>query len=186
MAGSGSGGSSGGGGANAIGALGLGLQALGAIQGAFGAYYQGRIMRSQLKLQAAISEINAKVAENAAQMALLRGQRAEGISRLKTAQLKSDQKVALAANGVDLTGSPSVDNILGTTDFMGELDALTINQNAVADANNFRTQSANYGAQATMSAAQASGVNAGAMAFNSLLGSAGQFAQSAYQYKKNS
>ena len=118
-------------------------------------------------------------------MALLRGQRAEGISRLKTAQLKSDQKVALAANGVDLTGSPSVDNILGTTDFMGELDALTINQNAVADANNFRTQSANYGAQATMSAAQASGVNPGLQVYSSLLGDAGQFARSAYQYYKN-
>lgn len=188
MAGSGGGSggasSSSGANANAIGGLGLGLMALGAIQGAFGAYYQGRMLKTQLKLQAAMSEINARVAENAAQGALMRGQRAEGISRLKTAQLKSTQRVAMAANGIDLAGGGTVDNITGTTDFMGELDALTISQNAVAEANNYRTQSSNYTAQAGMSAAQASGISPGTQAFNSLLGSAGQFAMSAYQYKK--
>ena len=168
----------------ALGALGLGLTALSMIQGAFASYQQGKILRSQLRLQAEISQLNARVAEGAAQSALARGQRAEQNIKLKTGQLKAQQRVALAANGIDLAGGGIVDNIEDSTTVMGELDALTISQDAALEALNFRTQGINYRAQAGMASAQASGINPGLSAFTSLLGSAGQFATSAYQYQK--
>jgi hypothetical protein len=113
---------------------------------------QGRSQKLELDLKATISGINARLAETAAQSTLLTGQRQEQGQRLKTAQLKSTQRNQMAARGIDL-GSDTATNILTTTDVMGEIDANTIEANAVRAAWGYRTEGVNYQIDAAMATA---------------------------------
>lgn len=154
-----------------------------AASSAIGSYYSAKTQAANLAGQAAIADINAQVAENTAQSALLAGQREEQSSRLRTAQLKSTQRTGMAANGIDL-GSDTALNILTTTDLMGEADANTIAANAVRSAWGYRTQGANYKAEAAGARATASGISPTTAAASSLLGSAGNVASSWYSLNK--
>lgn len=155
--------------------MGFELAAAGAVMGAMGAYNSAGQQKSSLNFQAGMSDINARMAEQAAQTTLSAGQRDEQNARLKTAALKGTQTANLAANGVDL-GSGSATNILTTTDVMGESDALTINANTSRAALAQRTQAVNYQNDALLKRATAGSINPGMAAFSSLLGSAGSVA----------
>jgi len=113
---------------------------------------QGKSQKLELDLKATISGINARLAETAAQTTLLTGQRQEQGQRLKTAQLKSTQRNQMAARGIDLRSDTAL-NILTTTDVMGEIDAQTIEANAVRAAWGYRTEGVNYQIDAAMAAA---------------------------------
>jgi activator of 2-hydroxyglutaryl-CoA dehydratase len=159
------------------------LMAIGAIGSAFGSYYQAKAQRAQLRLQADLSRINARVAESAAQSTLLAGQRQEQGVRMRTAQLKSRQRATMAARGIDL-GSDTAVNILTGTDVMGEIDANTVAANAVRAAWGYRTEGTNSQIAASMSEANARGVSPGASAATSLLGNAGSVASTYYSLNK--
>lgn len=161
----------------------LALQIGGAISGAVGSYYAAKSQRTELNYQASIANVNARIAELGAQSELQRGQREEQAVRLKTARLKSAQRVALAANGVDL-GEGSAAEIQASTDYMGEIDAETVASNAVRSAWGYRTQAMNYQNDALMKTTAASNINPGRQAASSLLGSAGQVASSWYSLNK--
>ena len=111
----------------------LGMQAAGAAMGTVGSYYSARNTKSNLQLQANLADTNAQIAELGAQSALAQGAKEEQRSRLQTTALKKSQRVALAANGVDL-GQGSAAEILTSTDLMGDIDANTIKANAVRNA----------------------------------------------------
>lgn len=171
------------------------MMGAGAVSSAVGAYYSARSAKNSLKHQARMAEINARIAETNAQInelgaqsALLQGQRQEQSSRLSAAQLKSMQRSSMAANGVDLS-SVTAQNILNTTDFMGEADALTIQRNALQAAWGYRTQGVNalgeasaQRSQAAMNRVDASGVSAFGLAANSLIGSATAVAPRWYEW----
>jgi hypothetical protein len=159
------------------------LMVIGAIGSAFGSYYQAKAQRTQLRLQADISRINARVAEGAAQSTLLAGQRQEQATRLKTAKLKSTQRATMAARGIDL-GSDTALTILTGTDVMGEIDANTVAANAVRAAWGYRTEGTNSQIAASMSEANARGVSPMASATSSLLGNAGSVASTYYSLNK--
>ena len=161
------------------------MSTFGAINSAIGTYYQSQAMSNNLKFQADMSKINAGVAESNAQATLLAGQRAQQNVRLRTAKLKAQQKVSMAANGVDL-GSRSATNILTTTDTMGEIDALTVESNAIRAAFGYRTQSVNDMNTSRMSSAAADGISPYGSAASSLLGNAGSVASSWYRNSKGS
>lgn len=156
------------------------MLALGAITSAYGAFAAARSTQIQLDLQADLALINARLSESSAQQSLIAGQRQVQAQRLKTAQLKGSQRAALAASGVDLQEG-SAANILRTTDVMGEIDADTIEYNAVRAAWGYRTQRANSIAAATMARANADSANPLAAGTASLLGSAGSVA---YNYAR--
>ena len=143
----------------------------GAVSSAVGAYYSARSAKNSLKHQARMAEINAQISELGAKSALLQGQRQEQASRLAAGQLKSRQRVSMAANGIDLA-SDTPQNILNTTDFMSEADALTIQRNALQAAWGYRTQATNQQIGATMARADAGGVSPFVSAATSLVGSA--------------
>jgi hypothetical protein len=113
---------------------------------------QGKSQKLELDLKATVSDINARLAETAAQTTLLTGQRQEQGQRLKTAQLKSTQRNRMAARGIDLRSDTAL-NILTTTDVMGEIDAQTIEANAVRAAWGYRTEGVNYQIDAAMATA---------------------------------
>lgn len=153
------------------GSAGGAMSIAGAVSSAVGAYYSARSAKNSLKHQARMAEINAQISELGAKSALLQGQRQEQASRLAAGQLKSRQRVSMAANGIDLA-SDTPQNILNTTDFMSEADALTIQRNALQAAWGYRTQATNQQIGATMARADAGGVSPFMSAATSLVGSA--------------
>lgn len=165
------------------GAAGVFLQGLGALSSANSARASAESTQAQLNFQANLGDINARINETQAQQTLLAGQREEQKSRIATANLKGTQRASLAANGVDL-GVGSAAQILTSTDVMGEIDAETIQANAIKSAWGYRTQGANQKAQATSSRAAAGAISPDSAFTSSLIGGAGQVASSWYQYNK--
>lgn len=159
------------------------LMGIGAIGGAVGSYFSAQSNKIQLNLQADLARINARISETAAKSALAAGEREVQAVRLRTGQMKAKQRVNFAASGLDLS-SGSVQDVFNTTDFMGEIDANTVEANAIRAAWGYRTQASNFQTEALMSSANASGVSATGSAFNSLLGSAAYAAPTYYQMTK--
>lgn len=155
-------------------------QGAGGIASAVGSFASASAQRSSLGAQAAIANINARIAELGAQSVLNQGKQQVAQTTLKYGALKSSQRAALAANGVDL-GVGNAAEIQASTDIMKETDANTIKANAIRSAWGYRTQAANYQSDALMKKAQASGISPGVSAATSLLGSAGQVSSSWYK-----
>lgn len=157
----------------------VGLQATGAAANTVGAYYGAKSQKSSLEFQAQLDDINARLAESSAQTILFQGQREEQRSRLQTAQMKSAQRVALAANGVDLTEGSAAE-ILTSTDVLGESDANTIHANAVRAAWGQRTQATNLQIDAMGKRTAARAISPNMAATSTLLSGATQVASSWY------
>ena len=159
---------------------GMGMSVIGAISSAIGSYYSAQSAKNTLKHQARMGEINARIAELGARSALMQGQRQEQSVRLRGAQVKSRQRVSMAANGIDIANSPTALNLLTSTDYFTESDALTVQRNALASAWGYRTQATDYRSQATMARADARGVSPFSSAATSLIGSANAVADRWY------
>ena len=123
--------------------MGIGASVAGTIMGAGGAYSQASGQRSALQYEASVARSNAQIAGWQASDAVRNGQIAEENQDLKTGSIMGSQRAALAANGVDL-GSGSANDVLTTTQFMGNRDALQIHDNAMMQAWGYRTQQQNY------------------------------------------
>lgn len=171
-------------GAGFFGPASLALQASGALMGIVSSYYSAKSQKSSLRYQAEIAEINAGLAELSAQNELLAGQREEQKLRMRTGAIKAGQRVAMAANGIDIANSPTAQNILNSTDILGEIDAQTIQANAVRSAWGYRTQASNLTSEAAAGRATASGISPGMSALSSMLTGAGQVASSWYSLNK--
>ena len=156
----------------------------GAATGAIGSYFSAATQKANLKGQAAVAEANARMAELSAQSALNQGQKKVGQLTLQAGQLKSRQRVSLAANGIDL-GVGSAAELQASTDIMAEIDKNTIETDATYAAWGIRTQATNYQNEALMARSAAGAISPGMSAFSSLLGSAGSVASSWYKYNKN-
>lgn len=183
----------------------LGMQAMGALSSAGAASGAAASTKADLAFKSKIAsinsqsimdaaEINKKTTEEAAQTSMLAGEQDAHKIQLGASQLKSHQKVSLAANGIDLS-SDTAQQILNTTDVMSEADVNTVQTNAVRQAWGYRmqgeaamgrarTEAANESAQAGRSAAASSAIDPNMSYKTSLLGSAGQVAGSWYQYSK--
>lgn len=161
----------------------LGAQGFGAASSAVSSYYSAQSQKASLGLQATIADINAQTAESATQQALYSGQRQEQASRLRTANLKGQQTASLAANGIDL-GQGSALRVLTDTDTLGQIDANTIQANAVRSAWGYRTQATNYQNQALQARSAAGAISPGMALATSLLGGATQVAGSWYSFNK--
>lgn len=164
--------------------LSLGLQTAGAISGAVGGFYSAKMTKNQLAFEADMARINARIAELGARSALDRGQKEVAGLTLQAGQLKSRQRAAMAANGIDL-GTGSAAEVQASTDIMKEIDKNTIEANAVRSAWGYRTEAANYQSAAMMKEGSAAGINPLMAGASSLLTGATQVASSWYQFKRN-
>lgn len=163
--------------------VGIGSQIAGGAMSTIGAYSQAQAQRSLLTSQANIDDINARLSDAAAQSARESGSRQVQASRLATARLKSSQRASLAANGVDLSVGSAAEQ-LTSTDVLGEMDANTLEANALRSAWGYRMQGVNYRNDALMRRAGADAISPWLAAGSSLLTSAGNVAASWYNYKK--
>lgn len=161
----------------------VGLQIAGTANNAVSAYYGAKGQKQALNFQAQMDDINARLAESSAQTILFQGQREEQHSRLQTAQLKGSQRVALAANGVDLAEGSAAE-LLTTTDVMGEVDANTIRANAVRAAWGQRSQGTNMQIEAMGKRSAARAISPNSAATSTLLSGATQVASTWYMGTK--
>jgi len=161
----------------------IALQGAGAASSVLGAYYGAQSQKSALNYQADIADINARMAEQSAQAELLRGEREYQAVRIKSANQKSKQRVALAANGVDLSQGTAVE-VQTSNDVMGEIDANTVQSNAIRAAWGHRIQGTNMQNEALMKRASASSINPEMAAFSTLVSEGAKLGQSYLGMKK--
>lgn len=149
---------------------------------AFSQYRQAQAQRANLKYQAAVNRNNSIYQQQAeernialAEDARKRGETEVYRQRLRTKQVAAEQQSAFAAGGVDLSVGSPVD-LIGDIFQLGELDALTISNNADREAGRFedaafqnRVNASNYDAQSNLLSSQASGISPAFAAFGSIL-----------------
>jgi len=169
--------------ASGIGNVGLGLQAFGVGASAFGSYNLGNAQKSVLNYESSVATNNATLANYQANVAQQVGDQQLNDSELRTAQLFGTQRATLGANGVDL-GSGSANEVLASTKYMGERDALTIQNNTANQVWGYKTQGQNYTSEAAADSATANAINPRMAAATSLLGGAGIVASNWYKQIK--
>lgn len=103
------------------------------------ALIQGQQAAAQGEATAQANLQNAAFAEEAANDAIARGGMDEDQQRLATRAAIGTQRAGFAANGVDVNSGSAAD-IQDDTAALGELDALTIRNNAAREAWGYRTQ----------------------------------------------
>lgn len=140
---------------------------VGAGISAYGMVQQGKTAQQ-------IANNNAKMAEYAAQDAQKRGEEDAMAAQRKAAALKSSQRVALAANGLDLSYGTAAD-LQDQTDFFGQADAATARTNASREAWRLRA-----GGQQEIAQGNAARSNANMQAAGTLISAAGSVASKWY------
>lgn len=160
------------------------VQGAGVFMGAIGARSAAQGQRASLNYRADIAEINAAMDEQQIQSVLLTSQRQQSRVLLKGGQVKASQRVASAANGVDLQDSDTTNRLLASTEFMRQSDALIIDANAVQQAEALRMKKVNDENDARMSRATANAINPNVAFASTLLQGAGQVAGSWYMMNK--
>jgi hypothetical protein len=138
---------------------------------AVGAMSQAEAQRDALNYQSQVARNNATLAQYQAKDAVERGQAEEQNRRLRTAATFSDQRAQLAANGIDL-GEGIATDLLATTKYIGEHDALTARNNAAREAWGYRAKARGFLDESAMKDATAGGINPLMAGATSLLGSA--------------
>lgn len=164
--------------AGQMGAAGLIGQIGGAASSAFGSYFSTATQNANLSGQAAVADVNARIAELGAQSALVQGQQQIAALTMKAGQIKGSQRAALAANGIGMDSKSAIE-LQASTDLMKEIDRNTLETNALKNALGYRAQSMNFQNEALVKRAS-KGSPFGAFA-TSLLGSAGSVATSWYK-----
>lgn len=160
----------------------LALTALSTGAAMYGQYQQSKAQNAAAEYNARLAERNAKQAELEAQYALDVGKVEENKQRLQTKQLLGAQRAASASGGLLADSGSNLDLNLDTAGF-GELDALTIRNNAAKDAWGIRQNAQNYIGQANLSRMSKSSPALGMT--GSLLSGASSMAGQLYQYRRD-
>lgn len=137
-----------------------------------------------LRYQADVDANNQIIQERLANDAVERGKEEERLHRIKIGQLKGQQINAFAKNGVAVdSGSPL--DVLSDTAMIGELEALTIRNNAEREAYGYRVNAMNYGASSQNNRTASSVAKKQGSGLTSVLSTAGSVADKWYTYNKS-
>lgn len=161
----------------------IAMMGAGAASSTIGSYFGAKNQKSLLNGQAELADINARIAELSAVGELSRGRAQTNAIGLQHGQLKSRQRTALAANGVDM-GEGSAAEVQTSGDMMSEIDRNTAEANAVRSAWGYRAQATNLKNDALVKRATAGGISPGMQAFSTLLSEGGKVAGSWYGMNK--
>ena len=159
------------------------LGAIGGLQAGLGSYYSAKSLESNLRFQASIADINARMSENVAQSILDAGNKAQGQVSLKAGQVAGSQRASQGSRGI-VAGVGNAAEEIATTNLMKETDMLTINANAVRQAGAARMQGTNYANDSLMNGTTADSISPFSAASTSMLNSATSVASSWYNSKK--
>lgn len=136
------------------------IAVVGGVMGAQNAKAQGAFQSASLEQNAAYKEL-------AAQDAIVRGTKEADQQRIATRNMIGTQRAALAGNGIDVNTGTAAEIQDNTAQF-GEMDAVTIANNAAREAWGYRV-----GAENDRNNARFARSNAKSSAFGSLLGGVG-------------
>lgn len=159
--------------------IGTMMQITGSVMGALGAASNSSAAKAAYNSQAQVADNNATISEWQAQDALARGGRDVMAARRRTRQLRGRQRAGLAASGVDLT-TGSAEQILNDTEYFGEVDVNTLQDNAAREAWALRNQASGYKSQAGLMKARADAESPFMAGMTSLLTNAGKVASNWY------
>lgn len=155
-------------------------QGAGALAGAGNAATQSSAIRSQGRFQKGMLNENARISERLAGDALSRGREEETRYLRGVRQLAGQQRVAYAAQGVELDSGTPADIIREAQQF-GQEDARTIRVNALREAFGYRSQGLGLRTQGRL-AGIGSRTAARATLLGGITGAAGDIAGSAALY----
>lgn len=127
---------------NAIGGAGIGMQIGGAIGGAYAAYQAGKTNQK-------IFAFNQRVAEDQYKQAMERGSELEYRHRLKVSSLVGTQRAGFAGQNISLDDGTALE-VQRDTAKWGELDALTIRNNAALEAWGYKMNAINASFQGAL------------------------------------
>ena len=156
--------------------------ALGTVTSAIGQSRQAAAQRQQAAYQARVAENNAITANRLADDSLQRGQIEEQRSRQQTRALQGRQVAALTASGVDVASGSALD-IVSDTAAVGEIDALTIRDNAAREAWQRRVQAQDFTNQGALFNAEAA-ASSGLAPVGTLLTGIGGIADRWWRYRQ--
>jgi len=125
------------------------VQIAGTAIAAYGAISQARASEKAAQYQAAVARNNQMIADQYAQSEIEKGKIEEQGKRMETAQRQSAIRAAVAGSGFDPTGETPL-RLANDTGTLGELDALTIRNNAARAAYGYRVKGMNYMAEASL------------------------------------
>lgn len=141
---------------------------------AMNARRKAQTQKNALNFEAQTYANQAAMAGYQAQIAQQVGAVKEQNSRLQTAADFGKQRAQLGASGIDL-GQGSATDVLASTEYMGERDAMMIRDDTNRQVWQDRNQQAMYQTQQQADLARMNAINPEMAAFGSLLGSAGSF-----------
>lgn len=119
-----------------------------------GQQQQAAAQSAAANYQAQVASNNAVIARQNADAALQAGQAAEQQQRTKSAALLGSIRAAQAANGIRIDSGSALD-VQADAATLGELDALTIRNNAARQAWAYQAQGDTFAAQSQLDTAQA-------------------------------
>jgi hypothetical protein len=158
---------------------GLIIGAFGAINSAIGSYFAAQSEKNKLKGQALnarfsseMAAINARGSEFAAQRSMESAHRAIGRYTMGAGQARASARTAIASRGI-AAGTGSARDVIASMDLVKEIDRLTMDANAVREAEALRTQGFNFRTQGTMDAMTASNLRRTAASINAPMAGAG-------------
>jgi len=128
----------------------LGLNAASTTMTVLGQVQANKAASAAADYQAQVARNNAIIANRFADDAIERGKVEESQHRQRLKRFIGQQRVSLAASGVDIGEGSAVD-VVSDTAGIGELDAIAIRRNAEREALGFRTQGMNFRAQERLS-----------------------------------
>jgi hypothetical protein len=139
-----------------------------------GSYYQARGQKTALGYEAPAAELQAKAAEQNALNTFSIGEREASEILRQGGVVKSAQRVAYAANGIDVNAEGTPQRVAAGTELMRRVDAENLRLNAVRSAFGARTEAAGQRGQAAVSRATADAISPTGSAFTTLVGEAGR------------
>ena len=127
----------------------LGASAAGTVVSTLGAIQQGKAAQAEANYRSQVARNNAILANRAAEDARKQGELEANLQRQESRQLQARQRAALAGAGV-VVDQDSAATLVEDTAALGELDALTIRNNAEREALGFEAQAGNFNADAEL------------------------------------
>lgn len=166
--------------------IGIALSAYQTVSGFQSAQRQASAASAQGQYQKTVFDANARMADLQGKDAIQRGQIAEQRQRLATRQEIGSTRAALAGQGVDV-GTGSAADVQASEAAIGEIDALTIKNNAALENWGYKVEALNASQQGRLAAFSGDQAAAGyrAEGLSTLLTGAGNTASRMQTYRRD-
>lgn len=146
-------------------------------------YIESSAYEAEASFKQTMANINADIAEMQAEDALRRGKLDVQRHRKNVKQFVGSQRAALAAQGIEVNDNTALE-LQTESEIYGEIDALTIKNNAYREAWGYKVQALDYTNQGALAKIQGSFGSTSSI-LSGGIGAISNFAQAGYTYFSN-